>query len=457
MSGPKTRTNPVLVLIAIVLCLACGVLFSRSSANPSPIDEEQMPDVVLVENTDSSQSDESNTDATVLEKPTVTPTSEESVATPTPEPTEVPVEESEESDYVASPEATVGVWTPSGSYWMFLVDGVAYQGWLYDTDEKIYYFDEKGIMETGWTDIDDKRYYFNLDGILQTGDIVYKGKTYHLLENGSLEGYSVSEAAAKKKAKKEAEEQAAKEAEEQAAKEAEEKAAKETEEQAAKEAEEKTEKENKTAKASDGESTSTSEKKTVAFTFDDGPSSFTNRLLDCLEENNVKATFFLVGYEISSFPDEVKRMEELGMEIGNHTAEHKDLTKLSASDIQTQIETVNAQLTELVGHGASVLRPPYGSVNDTVKENASLPMILWSIDTLDWESKDAEKIADVVLSEIEDGSIILMHDIYSTTVDAVEILVPKLLEQGYELVTVHELAQNFDITLENGTTYRSMN
>ena len=450
MSGPKTRTNPVLVLISIVLCLACGVLFSRSSANPSPIDEDHMPDVVLVENTDLSQSDDSNTSATVIEKPTAAPEPEEPVVTPTPEPTVTPVAVKEESDYVPSPEASVGIWTPSGSNWLFLVDGTAYKGWLYDTDEKVYYLNDSGIMETGWTDIGDKRYYFNLDGILQTGDVVYKNKTYHLLEDGSLEGYSVSEAAAKKKAKKEAEQKASEEVKETETTESNEKA--EDNDSASEE-----KKEDKTAKKSDGEDSSNTEKKTIALTFDDGPSSFTNRLLDCLSENDVKATFFLVGYEIASFPDEVKRMEELGMEIGNHTADHADLTTLNAEDVVYQIDTVNTQLNDLIGHGATALRPPYGAVNDTVKSNASLPMILWSIDTLDWESKDPEKIVDTVLSEVEDGSIILMHDIYSTTVDAVEILIPELLSQGYELVTVHELAENFNVTLENGVTYNSMN
>lgn len=401
MSGHKNRINPFLLIIAVVLCLVCGVLFTRSSATPHPISEEHMPDVVLAEHSEQSDlndtSPETSTTDTVIAEPS-----------PTPEPTSVPAKEQKEEKkpaYTPSPEASEGVWTPSGSSWLFLVNGTAYKGWLYDVDEKVYYLNDSGIMVTGWNEIDGKQYYFNADGILQSDESPKTSKTEKADESSKSD---------------------------------------------------QTEKDNKKEKADENsDADKKADKKTIALTFDDGPSSFTNRLLDCLEEHNVKATFFLVGYEIASFPDEVKRMEELGMEIGNHTAEHKDLTKLSADDISQQIETVNTQLTELIGHGAVVLRPPYGAVNDTVAQTANLPMILWSIDTLDWESLNAESIVDVVLSEVENGSIILMHDIYSSTVDAVEMLIPKLLEDNYELVTVHELAEKFNTDLESGITYSS--
>lgn len=165
----------------------------------------------------------------------------------------------------------------------------------------------------------------------------------------------------------------------------------------------------------------------------------------------------MVGTEIASFPDEVKRISELGFELGNHTYDHVDLTKLSTDEIRSEILQVDQALVDLTGGGASVLRPPYGSINDNVIASVGTPMILWSIDTLDWKTLDAQKIVDAVMSEVEDGSVILMHDIYSSTVDAVEILVPKLIEEGYELVTVHELAAKHGVDLKPGIAYGKMN
>ena len=195
------------------------------------------------------------------------------------------------------------------------------------------------------------------------------------------------------------------------------------------------------------------EGKCVALTFDDGPSSFTNRLLDCLEANNSKATFFMVGKEIDSFPDEVKRMESLGCELGNHTYSHVDLTTLAPEDMSAEIAGVDEDLVNLVGHGATVLRPPYGNINDSVRSTVGTPMILWSIDTLDWETQDASQITEAVMSQVQDGSIILMHDIFSTSVDAAEIFIPKLIEEGYQLVTIHELAKIKGTELTTGIAY----
>ena len=191
----------------------------------------------------------------------------------------------------------------------------------------------------------------------------------------------------------------------------------------------------------------------LALTFDDGPSSFTNRLLDCLEKNNAKATFFMTGTEIASFPDEVKRMKKLGCELGNHTYDHTELTTLSFDEISSEVDKVNEQLINLTGEGASVVRPPYGSVNDTVKSAINLPLILWSIDTLDWKTLNAESTVEEVMNNVTDGSVILMHDIFSTSVDAAEILIPQLIEKGYQLVTVHELAALHQTELSAGVTY----
>ena len=209
---------------------------------------------------------------------------------------------------------------------------------------------------------------------------------------------------------------------------------------------------NQVGTASNGD-TSTEAKHVCYLTFDDGPSSFTNRLLDCLEKNNAKATFFMTGTEIASFPDEVKRMKKLGCELGNHTYDHTELTTLSFDEISSEVDKVNEQLINLTGEGASVVRPPYGSVNDTVKSAINLPLILWSIDTLDWKTLNAESTVEEVMNNVTDGSVILMHDIFSTSVDAAEILIPQLIEKGYQLVTVHELAALHQTELSAGVTY----
>ena len=312
-----------------------------------------------------------------------------------------------------SPEASEGSWASSGSNWMFLVDDKPYTGWFTDTDGKQYYMDETGIMQTGWTDIGKKRYYFDMDGILQTGTVIIDKKTYELDTDGSLKDYTPKKKSSKKKSSGKSD-------------------------------------------TSDKSGTSTA-KKSVALTFDDGPSSFTDRLLDCLEENNAKATFFMVGTEIASFPDEVKRMKKLGCELGNHTYDHKDLATLSSDEISSEIARVDEQLVNLTGEGASVVRPPYGSVNDTVKSTVGTPMILWSIDTLDWKTQDVESTVEEVVNNVKDGSIILMHDMFSTSVDAAEILIPQLIEEGYQLVTVHELASLHQTKLSTGVTYGEFN
>ena len=298
-----------------------------------------------------------------------------------------------------------------------MVNGAPYTGWLTDTDGKRYFFDSNGIMQTGWVEDNGKRYFMDLDGIMQTGFVTTGGKSYELLADGSLKDYQPE-----KEQKKEVQKDT--------------KASKQT----------------KTSK----EKPAKKEKKYVALTFDDGPSSFTNRLLDCLEKNKAKATFFMVGKEIEYFSDEVKRMKNLGCELGNHTYSHADLTGLSPEDISSEIGAVDNLLMELTGQGASVVRPPYGSVNSTVKSVVGTPMILWSIDTLDWESQDPQKIAEIVRSQAEDGSIILLHDIFSTSVDAAEIFIPEMIKEGYQFVTVHELAEKNGIKLQTGTTYSDL-
>ncbi len=181
--------------------------------------------------------------------------------------------------------------------------------------------------------------------------------------------------------------------------------------------------------------------KAVALTYDDGPSKYTPQILDCLERYGAKATFFVVGKSVYAYPDTLKRAHDLGMEIGNHTMSHPRLTSISSSAVVSQINS-NANVVENVtGMRPFLVRPPYGSYNNSVIDTAGQPFILWSIDTLDWKTRNAQKTINAVLSKVSDGDIILMHDLYLPTVEATKVLVPKLIDMGFDLVTVSELAE----------------
>ncbi len=182
-------------------------------------------------------------------------------------------------------------------------------------------------------------------------------------------------------------------------------------------------------------------KKAIALTFDDGPSIYTPQILDTLAENGVKATFFVVGNRIEKHSDILLKTYNLGMEIGNHSWDHSNLTRLSMENIVQQRELTDNAVSAVTGHTTSLMRPPYGSRNDLVMGAFNMPAILWSLDTLDWKSRDALTIVDTVLSTAKDGDIILMHDLYQSTADAVDILVPRLISEGYEIVTVSQLAR----------------
>lgn len=188
--------------------------------------------------------------------------------------------------------------------------------------------------------------------------------------------------------------------------------------------------------------------KAVALTFDDGPGAGTARILDCLEAHGAKATFFVVGTSVRRYPDLLNRAHSLGMEIGNHTANHPRLTSLSSASAKNEISSNANAVENITGERPTLVRPPYGSYNQSVLSAVGQPFILWSIDTLDWKTRNAQKTVDAVLSEVKDGDIILMHDIHVPTADATEILVPALIERGFELVTVSELAQKKGVNMQ---------
>lgn len=193
----------------------------------------------------------------------------------------------------------------------------------------------------------------------------------------------------------------------------------------------------------------------IAFTFDDGPSKYTEELLDALEKYDARATFFMVGNNVKKRPEVVARMKEIGCEIGNHTTDHKRLTELSEADIVTQVEGTNDAIREVIGEGASVVRPPYGAANDLVKSSVEQPLVLWNVDTLDWKSQNAETVKNYTLDIVKDGDIVLMHDLYESTIDAMIALIPELQERGFQLVTVSEMAQSHGIEMKDGEKYYS--
>ena len=194
-------------------------------------------------------------------------------------------------------------------------------------------------------------------------------------------------------------------------------------------------------------------KKMIALTFDDGPNYNTSKILEILNKYNVRATFFVLGSKINHNEKIIKTMDEYGMEIGNHTYSHKLMTSMSNLDIIKEVEYTSDLIYNIVGKYPNLVRPSYGSFNKKIKESINMPIIIWNIDTLDWKSHNSKKIVSRVMNKVSDGDIILMHDIYSATVRAVDILVPKLISEGYQLVSVSELFYYKNINLENGKVY----
>ncbi len=198
------------------------------------------------------------------------------------------------------------------------------------------------------------------------------------------------------------------------------------------------------------------DKPMVALTFDDGPyAKVGNQIMDCLAKYGGKATFFVVGDRCASYQTEMKRMAEEGHEIATHTYEHKYLDKLNAAQIREQIDKGVEAIVKYTGVEPTLARLPGGRKNDTVLANVAYPMIQWNIDTRDWETKNTEKTVRAVLDYVKDGDIVLMHEFYTSTGNAVEQIVPELVARGYQLVTVSEMAQARGVQLQAGQLYYS--
>lgn len=193
-------------------------------------------------------------------------------------------------------------------------------------------------------------------------------------------------------------------------------------------------------------------KEMIAITFDDGPGKYTDRLLDILEKNDAEATFFVVGYNIHKYPETLVDMYNSDNEIGLHSYSHANLTELSIDEINDEMNSEIDELYELGISPKSYIRPPGGAINDDIVANLDYSFILWSVDSRDWESRNVDEIIEEVNNNVKPGTIILFHDIYETTVDAIEILLPELSKK-YEIVTVSELYDKSDITIEKNKTY----
>lgn len=206
----------------------------------------------------------------------------------------------------------------------------------------------------------------------------------------------------------------------------------------------------------DGTAVIPEETKYIALTFDDGPrQGTTDRLLDGLRERGASATFFLVGEQAQTNPGLVRRMKAEGHQVGNHTWSHVRLEGAAPSAITEDVGKNEAFLKSLLGEGGYWLRPPYGLITPGTEDQISVPMVKWSVDPRDWESRDTAKVVQAVLKDAKPNSIILLHDIYPTSVDAALQIVDTLQAEGYWFVTVEELLRLNGVEPQAGTMYRT--
>ena len=193
--------------------------------------------------------------------------------------------------------------------------------------------------------------------------------------------------------------------------------------------------------------------KLIAFTFDDGPNYNTSKVIDVLNKYKVTATFFVMGKNIKGNEGIIEKMYNSNMEIGNHTFNHLLLTRYKKDKIEEEINKTNELVFDITGSYPTLLRTSYGSVNKKIKEVSNMPIIIWDIDTLDWKYKNSNRIANNILNKVKDGDIVLMHDIYKSTLNSLDIVIPELLDRGYKIVSVSELFYYKEIDLKKGKVY----
>ncbi len=196
------------------------------------------------------------------------------------------------------------------------------------------------------------------------------------------------------------------------------------------------------------------DKPMVALTFDDGPyKPASSIILDAVERTGARVTFFILGERVANEKETILRGNSLGCEYGNHTWNHANLSEATAEEINEQIKKTDDALLSVIGKESKLLRAPYAAVNDTVAQNVSKPFIGWAVDTEDWKNKDSASIRDMVLENISDGDIVLMHDLYKSTANAAVEIIDALIDRGFQVVTVSELMEAREINMSAGKVY----
>ena len=287
-----------------------------------------------------------------------------------------------------------------GNTYYFDADGNKVTGWQ-TIENALYCFDEKGIMQkSGWITTDDGRAYLSDDGKALSGWQTIDGKEYYFDSKGIAATGELKLGLEKCKFSESGELLS----------------------------KEKTEIDPR--------------KPMVALTFDDGPrKGSTELIVDALKKVNGRATFFVVGQMVEQSPDLVKKAVEAGCQIGNHTYDHANLNKLGAYGVRTEVNKCSNAVYAAAGVYPMIGRPPYGSVNQTVRNAVNIPWFNWNVDTLDWKNRDANYVYNYVINNVKDGQVILMHDLHPTTAQAMVKAIPKLHEMGYQLVTIDEMAK----------------
>lgn len=177
----------------------------------------------------------------------------------------------------------------------------------------------------------------------------------------------------------------------------------------------------------------------IALTFDDGPGPYTECLLDGLKERGVKASFFLIGRSVKEYPEAVKRMEEEGHLIGNHTYSHVKLKGLSPEETRREIQKTDEAVYEITGKHVAYLRPPFGEWEEDLELTYPVLPVMWTVDPLDWTTENVEEIVDRVVTQAGENDMILLHDCYDSSVEAALQIVDRLLAEGFDFVRVDEL------------------
>lgn len=194
-------------------------------------------------------------------------------------------------------------------------------------------------------------------------------------------------------------------------------------------------------------------KKLIALTFDDGPSNNTKYFIKELQKRDALVTFFVVGNRVKKYEDVLKEAYLIGNQIGSHTYSHKNLLYLNEEEITKEIEKTNEAIYNVIGTKPTIIRVPYGNINKKIRSISNMNHILWNVDTLDWKYKNSNRVYKEIIKHAEDGNIILLHDIFKTSVNGVLKAIDELKKQGYEFVTIDEMVYLKNIKLDKSKTY----